>query len=164
MLFLCESPTAKGHSRKTGPSWQENGIRESLRFGFVAKITNFKSFRPSFLFLFIFLIRQGSDAERLIGRRERLRARGKRRITGRATDFDAPRGNARISPNLCLSPKLAGAIPSLPRSPFDQRLPRRSEGCCPHPSAPAVATPPYSVLWIPLPLAPTPPHSACSSA
>ena len=89
MLFLCESPTAKGRGRKTGPSWQENGIREALRFGFVAKITNFKSFRPSFLFLFIFLIRQASGSERRVGRSERIRERGNRRRTGRATDFDA---------------------------------------------------------------------------
>jgi len=48
-----------------------------------------KSFRQSFLFLFIFLIRQASGAEGLVGRRERLRARGQRTMTGRATDFDA---------------------------------------------------------------------------
>ena len=48
-----------------------------------------KLFRQSFLFLFIFLIRQASGAEGLVGRRERLRERGKRTMTGRATDFDA---------------------------------------------------------------------------
>ena len=41
------------------------------------------------LFLVIFLIRQASGSERLVGRRERLRARGRRTITGRVTDFDA---------------------------------------------------------------------------
>jgi hypothetical protein len=41
------------------------------------------------LFLFIFLIRQASGSERLVGRRERLRERGKRTMTGRVTDCDA---------------------------------------------------------------------------
>ncbi len=74
--FCANRQQRRGAAEKRGPDWQENGIREALRFGFVAKITSFKSFSPSFLLLFSFLIRQGSGSDRLIGRRARLLGAG----------------------------------------------------------------------------------------
>jgi len=48
-----------------------------------------ESSRQSLLLLLIFIFRQAFAVERLVGRRERLSERGKRTMTGRATDFDA---------------------------------------------------------------------------
>ena len=54
------------------------------------------------LSLFIFIFRQAFAAERLVGRSERIRERGERRRTGRATDLDAAlNGGLGAGPRKC---------------------------------------------------------------
>ena len=54
------------------------------------------------LSLFIFIFRQAFAAERLVGRSERIRERGKRRMTGRGTDLDAAlNGGLGAGPRKC---------------------------------------------------------------
>ena len=56
----------------------------------------------SSLSLFIFIFRQAFAAERLVGRSERIRERGKRRMTGRGTDLDAAlNGGLGAGPRKC---------------------------------------------------------------
>ena len=61
-----------------------------------------ESSRQSFFLLLNVPIRQGSGSERRVGRSERIRERGKRRMTVRATDFDAAlNGGLGAGPRKC---------------------------------------------------------------
>lgn len=58
-----------------------------------------QSLHSLFIFIFIFIFRQAFAVERLVGRSERIRERGKRRMTGRGTDLDAALNGGRLNPN-----------------------------------------------------------------